>query len=107
MEDQRNITVAVRIRPLQQNEIIHNSTKKRESLANPRINKPSDDFEQGHILKVLDTNLLLFDPKKKSSDKRQFRFDSLLDSSSSQITVFEATAAPLIKDVLDGIYLKA
>lgn len=99
---ERNITVAVRIRPLQQNEIILKSSKKRESLANPRINRARDDFEPGHILKVMDNNLLLFDPKKKASDKRQFRFDSLLDSSSSQTTVFQATAAPLICEVLGG-----
>ncbi len=99
MEEKQNIKVVIRIRPLLCKEIIA-KTNKRESLAFSALNTLDNDGpSQSETLACVDNNLLLFDPKKKASEKKQFRFDSVLDSKCSQRDVFETSAKHLISKI--------
>lgn len=99
-ESQTNIKVIVRVRPINE----------RESQENYR-----------QVIKVLDSKMLIFDPKeeqnpffyrgvqqkgrdllKKQNKELEFMFDYVFDMDSSNDTVFEGTTKDIITDLLDG-----
>jgi kinesin family protein 18/19 len=93
-----NILVCVRVRPENQMEQIDSSKTKKKV---------------GTIIKVIDENMLVFDPIENNSEKKnsfcqrkikdeKFAFDCVFDENASQTQVYQNTTKILLEGVLNG-----
>ncbi len=111
---QHNIVVAVRVRPLSTKELPPTKeTPKDNSFF--EFSSPSVPSYQTKIISVVDKRAIIFDPTHSTEQKRdyshgsknrrkeiRYTFDTVLDESSTQTDVFEATCKPLIPKTLEG-----
>ncbi|KAK0453879.1 kinesin-like protein [Armillaria borealis] len=105
-----SITVAVRVRPPTSAEAArlpepcYDTTIRGDgTLSAPKSAANTSTLRE--VVQIVDDRILTFDPDEKDGAKafdRRFMFDKVFDHEARQQHVYEATAQPLLKGLLDG-----
>lgn len=86
---EESVRVVVRVRPLNENELAKTST--------------SSGGQSIITVDVKENQVVLYPPtEKENRDAKQFCFDCVFGEEQSQLELYEATALPLIGQVIDG-----